>query len=330
MPSRRFISRVSVGLVLFIRLSNADTFSSDWLQQDKPPFIIRYTADGGEFVAATFELLKEAKRDFSANLSLGDSPVIVILCTNPTQFRMYAGAYSQPKIGGIARPEEGIVVLKTPRFLGSFAEYRSVLRHELVHILLARNTETGRMPSWLNEGIAMELSGERRWQSVMHVALMYLRGQIIPYRDLDWAFEQPGIEREFGNAYAQSLLMTKYLRKRLGDLAFWELVVDLKSMSFGDALRKKLGMSPPEFFDEWIASLWKLAVVGSVVSGFGLFQAAAILVVLAFLRQRRRGKEILERWALEEAESESSDAVFDEEEDMPWEEDDLDDEENRL
>lgn len=273
------------------------------------PFEVHYPQDGAALARYTLDLLREAREDLDGRLSVGSDPIVVILCDTLSGFRMHAGAYARPNVGGIAKPTEGIIVLKTPELLGSQAEFRFVLRHELVHVLLARNTDVARMPLWLNEGIAMTLSGERRWHSVVRVAHMYLQGRLISYRDLDWAFEQPGIETEFGDAYAQSLLMTRYLRDRLGDEGLWRLVAALNHQSFGDALRAHAGWSPLEFYDAWVASLWKVALISSLVSGFTLFQFMAVLALLAYVRKRRVGKRILEEWAADEAADSDSDAA---------------------
>ena len=47
---------------------------------------------------------------------------------------------------------------------------------------------------------------------------------------------------------------------------------------------------------------WPLALVSSIVSGVGVFQFMALLLVLAYFRKRRRGAAIVRSWDDEEDE----------------------------
>ena len=69
-------------------------------------------------------------------------------------------------------------------------------------------------------------------------------------------------------------------------------------------------MTRPDFFQAWRDSLWTIALVSSLVSGFGVFQFAAFLLVVAYLRKRRRGRKVLETWAEDE---DAEDAIV-----FPW------------
>jgi hypothetical protein len=238
----------------------------------------------------------------------------VLVCGTSEEFARVAGRYSEPNVGGIAKPDESFIAVKAPKLMRGLYDFDGTLRHELVHVLLARNYNVDELPRWLNEGIAMVLAREHRWNSVYHVGIMYLQGRLIHYRELTWVFHEPGREMEFGNAYAQSLLMTRYLMERLGEDAFWELLSDLDSMRFGQAMQKHLEMIPPEFLDAWRRSLWKMALGVSVVSGIGLFQIGALLLILAYLRKRRRGGRVMRRWEAEEREEEEYGPVV-----LPWE-----------
>ena len=50
--------------------------------------------------------------------------------------------------------------------------------------------------------------------TVVHYSVLW---GLVEYRHLDFAFLAPGDEMEFGDAYAQALSMTRYLRNRIGE-----------------------------------------------------------------------------------------------------------------
>ena len=226
----------------------------------------------------------------------------IILCSTPEQFAVHAGKYGKARVGGVAKSEEGLIVLKTPRLQQWGGEYWNVLTHELAHVLLACNTDIYNVPRWLNEGIAMMLSGDwSTWTNSFTVGWMQLQGRILPLWYLDMAFEEPGRETAFSEAYAQGLDMTRFLHTTLGEKKFWAMVAAMRDVPFEEAIAVQGGMSPGAFYDAWTATLWKTALLTSFLSGFTGFQLATILVLLAYWRLRRKNRRILRRWEVEDA-----------------------------
>lgn len=305
---RRFFS-IAMALAAFLVSISA---RAETIQQGI--FAIHYEAQDEAAARKAADVLAKAVDEFPEHLPAGEETINVFICGTKEAFARYAGRYAQPKVGGIAKADENLIAVKTRQLVPGQYDYDGTLRHELVHILLARNHNVDELPRWLNEGIAMKLAKEHRWGSAYRVSMMYLQGGIIPYRELTWIFLEPGRETEFGDAYAQSLLMTGYLMERLGDDAFWQLIRDLDTERFGQAMEKRLGMIPPDFLEAWKRSLWIMALIVAIVSGFGLFQAAAILVIMAYIRKRKRGKKVLRQWEEEEREDERYGPVV-----LPWE-----------
>ena len=289
----------------------------------KEKFVVIYDNLDEELAKYTCNILQNASEELEERLSLGEKPVTVIICSTVEQFKKFAGRYARSNVGGIAKSNQGLIVLKAPRLQINGGDYTGTLRHELIHVLLARNTNMANVPRWLNEGIAMSFSAEYRWMSKYRVGKMYLQGRIIDYRDLEFTFTEPGNEMEFGDAYAQALSMTKYLMTTLENNQFWEMVNMMKSTSFEKALEAKAGMSALTLYVSWKKSLWKVAIMSSTVSGFTAFQVAAILTLVAFIKRRRRGKLIMKRWEEEEENDPPVFTVYDleDQEVYEWEED---------
>lgn len=290
---------------------------------DDPPIRITYTSDHQALARESHDILTRALMDFGERLPPGDAPIEVVICSTLPEFARHAGSLAQSNVLGIAKPGEGLIAVKAPNLTMGGADYRGTLRHELVHVLLARHTSPDNLPRWLNEGIAMILSGEYRWESRARVAQMYWQGRLIPYRDLLFVFLEPGKEMEFGDAYAQALSMTRFLMEQLGEEGFWRVILALDSKTFGDALRAEAGISPMDFYDDWTGSLWTVALIFSLVSGFSIFQLMAVLTVIAYFRKRRRGLATVRAWDEEEQATADDEDVSDP---LPWNDPDEDEE----
>jgi len=270
-------------------------------------------------------VLEAGLAEFSQRLPAGGAPIRVTICRTLEEFNQMAPSYARTQVGGIAKSERGDIIVKAPRLLPPGQDYRGMLRHELLHVLIARNTNLANVPRWFNEGVAMVASRELRWSNAMRVARMYVRGRVIPYPELNLAFAPFGNEALFGDAYAQAYSMTLHLVDEAGEERFWDVVHALDEMDFDDALHAHAGLTPGALYRSWRRSLWKIALMTSLVSGFTAFHVMAILLVVAYLRKRRRGRHILRAWEEEEDEEDvfSWDRVV--EPAHPWEEDDRED-----
>ncbi len=285
-------------------------------------FLIHFDPADRELAEQSLEVLEAALPALARRLPPGPVPINVYLCATHREFARFAGSLARVNVGGIANPSRGLIAVKTPRLKPSGLDYEGTLRHELVHVLLERNVEIANLPRWLNEGIAMTLSREFRWGSAFIVGEMYLRGRILSYQDLGLVLDNAGREMEFSDAYAQSLSMTRFLVKYLGDDDFWRVIAALKTVPFGRALREQTDLDVHAFMNAWRNSLWRVALVSSVVSGFGVFQMAALLTVLAYIRKRRQGQRIVKAWQEDEEEGGPVPHVWDQaerESQYPWE-----------
>ncbi len=276
------------------------------------PFRIEYGPRDDTVARDSLAILEEGLAEFEEKLPPGNEPVSVIICGSYQEFSKRAGAYGKGLVGGVADAARGTIVVKAPYLLPPEQDYRGMLRHELLHVLLSRNTDPANVPRWFDEGVAMVLSKELRWESAMRIARMYVRRQVIPYFQLDLAFAPYGDEAVFGDAYAEALSLTRFLRDRMGEARFWELIGALKHSDFNAALMSYAGLTPGGLYAAWLRSLWKVALISSLVSGFGVFQLMAVLVVVAYWRKRKRGRRLLREWDEEE---EAGEGTF-----LPWEE----------
>jgi len=269
------------------------------LEHDR--FRVHHDASTAALARETAQTLTDARIAFADRFPDMPDIVDVYICEDQESFQQFAGPLTAASIVGVANPDTDVIALKSPSFAPPQSDYIGTVRHELVHILLHHNVNTDNVPRWLNEGIAMTVSGENRWSSRSHVAFMYLNGRTLSYRSLEASFLEPGQELEFGDAYAQAMSMTQYLQKQLGEEQFWEFVYSLNDRSFGVAVEAELGLIPHDFALAWAASLGWTALVFSLVSGVSLFQIMALLTIAAYLRRRRQAQARMAAWAVAES-----------------------------
>lgn len=298
------MSTCAIRAIIFAVIAQCCTGLVAALELSEGLVTIYHNAEDSDLAVATLSIVEDGLMEYGRRLPPGTEPIVVHICHSREEFEKLGGPLRPLQVSGFARSREGIVVLKTPRLLPANASYAGIVRHEILHILLARNTGPGYLPRWLNEGVAMTLSREMRWGSYFRVGKMYALDRIVPYENLSRAFAAPGNEIEFGDAYAQSLSMTTFLREKIGDEVFWSMMEELNEKPFSEALEEYTGLIPEALYDEWRASLWQFALVSSIVSGIGVFQIMALLLVLAYFRKRRLGAAIVKTWDEEEDEDE--------------------------
>ncbi len=293
-PMRAF--RQEVAWVAACVLACLVAFSSVGATLERGQLRLHYPEGQEGLALETMEVLQSGLLRYSSRLPAGVDPIQVHICQTREEFGELFGGLPARRVEGFARSREGIIVLKAPRLLGTGSNYAAIARHELLHVLLARNTDPDNLPRWLNEGIAMTLSRENRWGTMFSMARIYTGGRVIEYEELPNVFNAPGNETVFGDAYVQSLSMTRYLQAQVGEERFWAMVRGLQSGPFEEAVHAQTGATLEDFFGAWRASLWRTALISSIVTGLSVFQVAAILLVVGYFRRRARNRRIVRTW----------------------------------
>ncbi len=189
----------------------------------------------------------------------------------------------------LAYPGRNIVLVEAHSLVT--AEGPLTLRHELVHVALGQFGKV--WPHWFQEGLAQELTGERKWR-LEHVATLtraVTQNRVFAFDDLTEKF--PAYPDDVEIAYAQSVAFVEFLRDRNGSLAFQRLIDrvaqgDGFEKAFGVAFHLPLSMEEEAFKKDlprrypW----WPLLLSGGTVVWVG----TSALVVLAFIRRRRAVK----------------------------------------
>lgn len=148
--------------------------------------------------------------------------------------------------GGFAFGEMGVFILHGLHPNGIIHEMAHLLLHEAVDSPLAR------VPSWLNEGLAMyfeEGSADRHPELVS----AQRRGDLLPLRSM---FSQPGRPRDVHLFYAKSRSVVGYMMDEHGVDVMTDLLARLdRGEGIEEAVRASYGMSLDELDRRWEADL---------------------------------------------------------------------------
>ncbi|MBU4275417.1 MAG: hypothetical protein KKC30_01610 [Proteobacteria bacterium] len=213
----------------------------------------------------------------------GASPGKVLIQVMPTRewFEKRMAQLNGPRwAAGLALPGRGLIVLRSPRQLGDPEQFRHLLIHEMLHLYLAAGLKGRRAPLWLEEGLAMRVSGEGGWGRAASMAGGVLGMGLIPLSELAERF--PAQAQQAALAYAQSYYLVSWLQNEFGPQTVAKII---KGRSQGRpltaALRQTTGLSltalEERFSDDmhsrfsWIAvlstggALWALVALGAMV-----------------------------------------------------------------
>jgi hypothetical protein len=177
-----------------------------------------------------------------------------------------------------------------------------LLRHELTHLALSDAVLGHHLPRWFDEGVAIYESGELPWERMKWLWDAEFGHSLLPLAELDRGFPADGFEVHV--AYAESADFVRFLLRESDRARFGSLLDRLRGgTTFDRALEDAYGTDLRKLEYEWHEDLdHRYSVVPMLTGGGTVWTLIAGLVVVAWVKRRRRAKEKLAEWAREEAE----------------------------
>jgi tetratricopeptide (TPR) repeat protein len=220
-------------------------------------FIVKWDGEEDQTTwMAVLDILEEGYRDIGQRLGyFPQKPIIVVLHTKAT----FQGATGSPAwADGLFDPVLGRIQIPTQGALTDRAWLTRVVRHEFVHALLHERLglETGSLPTWLNEGLAMHLAGDP-WPDLDQVLSGVVAGEIklIPLNMLEGGWGRFPGELALV-AYLEGNSATGYLIDRFGMEKVRELLTALKSRQhISGAIADRLYLPYDQFQRQWVESI---------------------------------------------------------------------------
>ena len=255
-----------------------------------------------ELTAMAEEVRSIGEGDFSAGLHITGvigftRPIRVVLSAENSELAQEVPAW----VSGFARGSDAVIVL-FPARVHSYPDrnLRTLVHHEVAHVLVAQAARGRPVPRWFNEGVATVAAREWGIEDRARFAMAVLGARPHSVRDLDASFEGSG--PEIPRAYALSSAFIRFIQRRYGPMAP-AMVLDgiARDLSFDEAFRRATGepLAHAEqiFFEKeafWTTWMPFLTSTGA------LWMAITILALVAIRRRRVRSREMLEAWEEEE------------------------------
>ena len=261
-------------------------------------------------VRGRVEPLATEAADLRARLSahLGQAVLqqaLVRVARSPEQMAALApeGAPPPAYAAGVAYPSVhlAILALQAPDTWEA-PDLPELLAHELTHLALTDAVAGHHMPRWFDEGLAIQESGEVPWARTKTLWDASLARRLLPLSDLDRGF--PTDRYEVNIAYAEAADFVRFLMRDSDRARFGSLIERVRDGSaFDVALSDAYGTDGRRLEYEWREEIGRRFGLLPVLTGGGaLWTLIAALLVVAWVKRRRRSREKLAQWAREEAE----------------------------
>ncbi|MCB2228322.1 MAG: hypothetical protein KQH53_16700 [Desulfarculaceae bacterium] len=189
---------------------------------------------------------------------------------------------------GLAVPRRNFILLRSPGQLATALGFREVLLHEMAHLYLASGLRGRPAPLWLEEGLAMQLSGEGGWELAAAMTQAVLGQGLLPLAEISHRFP-PSAERA-SLAYAQSYYLVGWLLNQYGDKALREVV---RSLSQGRpltaALQRATGHSLAGLEDKFREDMGsRFSWISALTAGGVLWGLIALIAGVGLVVRRRK------------------------------------------
>ncbi len=238
---------------LAAKLTRTEQAERSYVSRESSHFVVKFNGNEDYDVwTRVLGILEDAYRDVGQRFSYFPSrPIIVVLHTR-VSFQSATG--SPAWADGLFDPVLGRIQVPTQGALTDQAWLTRVLRHEYVHALLHQRMDgrLGAVPTWLNEGLAMQLAGDP-WPDIDQIA----RGPVslIPLNNLEGGWG--GLPQAAANiAYLEGNSATRYLIDRYGMGKVQDVLSGLaQRQPIATALHDRLSTTYEEFQRQWVNEL---------------------------------------------------------------------------
>jgi tetratricopeptide (TPR) repeat protein len=221
--------------------------------RDSAHFTVKFDGEADQATwAVVLEILEEAYREIGQTFGHFPSRTITVVLHAKSTFQSATG--SPLWADGLFDPVLGRIQVPAQDALTDRAWLTRVLRHEFVHALLhdQLGPAGGAIPTWLNEGLAMELSGDR-WSDLDQILKQQFT--LIPLPALEGAWG--GLSGEAASvAYLEANSAVHYLIDRFSMPRVQELLAHLKArQALSAAMQSQLSLSYEQFQSRWVDQL---------------------------------------------------------------------------
>lgn len=229
-----------------------------------------------------------------------DDTLYTYIVPNRKQFREIMQGGLPKWTEAFAVPLSRTMYVKSPAWNNNDTNIKTSLVHELFHLLIHEKLGIMNLPRWLDEGLAIFYSDDKKWITSTALSKALATNSVIPLRDIDIVLNFHRAKAEL--AYQQSYSAVEYILKTY-DIDAIRVIVD--GFSRGDALdvifQHATGSDFDSFENEWkryVKKEYKWFWIYEVDSYLWLF--IFFLVFVAYVIKRIHTKRIKDEWEIEQ------------------------------
>lgn len=301
----------------------------DWRQIQDNIFRIYHEPADEANAREALELLQKSIPTITHDLKLQPPDSIrIFIAPNKARFR-YLTRGLPDWTGGVAYPAHELIVVQSPKLYPNRGQFNVTLVHEMIHVLTDHRGPS-HLPKWLGEGLAMYLSGETMYKRRTPLARAVVLGKTHTLEDIE-SMLRFGPE-DARVAYLQSIHFVDFLVENFGWDVLAEMIEGYRTGRDQDEIF--LGATGRDMFDveaAWHRNLkssykWWMIVEWFDLDMFIWTSAALFVVIIGGVTIYRRKKYLSEEEPFDPDYPElmywEAEPPAEEDEPMPWEEED--------
>ena len=268
-----------------------------WQVQHSPPFTIYYHPQDSKNLPGVLKALNQEYPVIRERLGL---PLLkhadIYIAPTLEDFFQLSQVDLPAWATGYSIPERQMMVLKSPTFGTPLRDLSTTAVHELVHLELESDLGDVLFPTWLNEGLAVTLSGEGASLPRSILSWAILSGRLLTLFDIDHVMGMSAQDARL--AYLESTLAVDDLRLIRGWEGIRDLLNQLKATgNFDSAMVKVYGIDEAAFeydFLKKVRQQYRWAVLADPM--FYVTIAFVPLLGLAGIMVWRKKRRIMKEW----------------------------------
>jgi hypothetical protein len=228
-----------------------------WIRaSDGPVSVYWYEGDAG-FGDAAIKAATQSLSHYAAGTGIRLArPVNILIYATPSDFAGATSSRVHDWAGGVAFPEQRVILLLAPPTRAGLDNARRAIAHELSHVLTHQATDNpyGDIPRWLDEGLATLAEGDLHPSYATTLERAIKSDNLISVRSLGSVF--PTDPDQASLSYAQSYSLVRHISDRYGSPAITRLLEAFREgATYDDALRSSIGLDIDQFDAEWRAAI---------------------------------------------------------------------------
>lgn len=240
-----------------------------------------------------YKKYKEISLDF--DISSSDS-FSVIIVPSRKEFRTYLQGKLPNWTGAFAAPYSKKMIIRSPRWSNEFLEFKVVLTHELLHLMMPDIVGNQSVPRWINEGMAIFYSGEQRWKTSTALSKALATNSHIPLQEIDRVLTFDRVRAEL--AYHESYSAIYYILSIYDLDGLQTILYGIRdSKPINEIFMNATGSTFAEFEKEWLKQaktnhrFYWLSDIDSYI-----WIIILVLVVFAVLARKIRNRKTIDEW----------------------------------